>query len=87
MAATIIKSDEPGVFGEITTGKVTIQVLFSYGTEDNIDHGIHVTKGMRSRYDFFVTVPIDTYDTIVEMHNEGVFIEALRKMTELLEPR
>ena len=87
MTTRIIRSDELGVFGEIATGTVTIQVLFSYGTEDNIDHGIHVTKGARSRYDYFVTVPIDTYGTIVEMHNEEVFIEALRKMTELLEPR
>ena len=80
-------SDEPGVYGELVTDKTTIQVLFSYGTEGDIDHGIHVTKGAKSQFDYFVTVPRDTYETIVEAGNEETFIEALKRMMELLEPR
>lgn len=87
MTARLILSDEPGVFGELVTDKTNIQVLFSYGTEQNIDHGIHVANGGASRFDYFVTVPKDLYETIVELHNEGTFLEALRRMVELLEPR
>ncbi len=87
MTTRLIKSDEPGVYGTVTTGLFSIQVLFSYGTEGDIDHGIHILKGTKSQFDYFVTVPIDTFDKIVDVHNEEVFIETLRRMFELLEPR
>ena len=87
MTTRVIRSDEPGVYGQIISGLFKVQVLFSYGTEDNIDHGIHVTKGAKSQFDYFVTVPIDTYESIVEVGNDDTFIEALRRMMELLEPR
>ena len=87
MTTRLVKSDEPGVYGTVTTGLFSIQVLFSYGTEGEIDHGIHVTKGAKSQFDYFVTVPVDVFDAIVDVENEEVFIEALRRMFKLLEPR
>ena len=87
MTTRVIRSDEPGVYGQIINGLFKVQVLFSYGTEDNIDHGIHVTKGAKSQFDYFVTVPIDTYEEIVKLGNEALFIKSLRSMMELLEPR
>ena len=87
MTTRLIRSDEYGVYGEIITDKVRAQVLFSFGTEGDIDHGIHVEKGGISRFDFYITVPIDTYKAIVELDNDELFITALKNMIELLEPR
>ena len=82
----LVTSDVDGVYGEvILDDERRIQVLFTDNSGDKGD-GVSIERGGSSSFAFFVFVPTDVYDTLVEIHSLDIFNAALIRVCGLLEP-
>ena len=82
----LVTSDVDGIYGEvILDDERRIQVLFADDSGDK-GGGISIERGGSSTFAFFVFVPTDIYDTLVEVHSLDIFNAALIRVCGLLKP-
>ena len=81
----MILSEEPMVHGTVVAADNSeIQILFSEGLTDD---GIRILPGGESSFEWFIFIPTELHEILVDMHSEAVFDEAVLKVCELLNPR
>jgi len=77
---TLELSDVEGVYGTVTIEDTPMRVLFTDIPDKTKPPGITIVNGVGSVYKYFIFVPVEVFEALVEVRGERAFREALHRL-------